>query len=272
MEKNLHQKEISVKIRKDEPIEVYGLTLYPLTMEHYEEFMNMKNVLSIRLSALPVQYMAYDYLNAIFRMDIDNRINKKDKHDSLFSTVLYLFELALRIAPEQMEKSIKIYLTKDHLIDQISVMQNGKLVFLKSNEFSKKIRPVIASQNCVELPDESANKDLIEAGIQKREFYSQNEPDIVFDVEKMVSSVAYLSHVREKEIYEWTIREFENRKQAIDRDKHYTMYSQAEMSGFVKFKKGNPFPSWCFDKKSDKIGAMSLDEVQKTFGNTTQKS
>lgn len=271
MEKNLHQKEISVKIRKDEPIEVCGLTLYPLTMEHYEKFLNMKSVLSIRLSALPVQYMSYDYLNAIFKMDMDNASSGKNVNTPLFSTVLYLFELALRIAPEQMEKSIKIYLTKDHLIDQLSVMQNGKLVFLKSYEFSKKIRPVIAMQNSVELPDESANKDLIEAGIQKMQFHSQNESDIEFDVEKMISSVSYLSHVREKEIYEWTIREFENRRQAIDRDKHYMLYSQAEMSGFVKFKKGNPFPSWCFDKNSDSIGSMSLDEVQKTFGNTTQK-
>lgn len=186
MEKNLHQKEISVKIRKDEPIEVCGLTLYPLTMEHYEEFMNMKNVLSIRLSALPVQYMAYDYLNAIFKMDTDHASSGKDTHMTLLSTVLYLFELALRIAPEQMEKSVNVSLTKDHLIDQIIVMQNGKRVCLKSNEFSKKIRPVMARQNCVELPDESANRDLIEAGIQKREFYAQNEPDIVFDVEKMV--------------------------------------------------------------------------------------
>ena len=189
MEKNLHQKEISVKIRRDEPIEVCGLTLYPLTMEHYEEFMNMKNVLSIRLSALPVQYMAYDYLNAIFKMDTDHASSGKDTHMTLLSTVLYLFELALRIAPEQMEKSVNVSLTKDHLIDQIIVMQNGKRVCLKSNEFSKKIRPVMARQNCVELPDESANRDLIEAGIQKREFYAQNEPDIVFDVEKMVSSV-----------------------------------------------------------------------------------
>lgn len=272
MEKNLHQKEISVKIRKDEPIEVCGLTLYPLTMEHYEEFMNMKNVLSIRLSALPVQYMAYDYLNAIFKMDTDHASSGKDTHMTLLSTVLYLFELALRIAPEQMEKSVNVSLTKDHLIDQIIVMQNGKRVCLKSNEFSKKIRPVMARQNCVELPDESANLDLIEAGIQKREFYAQNEPDIVFDVEKMVSSVAYLSHVREKEIYQWTIREFENRKQAIDRDKRYTIYAQAEMSGFVKFKKGNPFPSWCFDKKQNQIGAMSMQEVQKKFGNVKQKT
>ena len=88
----------------------------------------------------------------------------------------------------------------------------------------------------------------------------------------MLSSVAYLSHVREKEIYQWTIREFENRKQAIDRDKRYTIYAQAEMSGFVKFKKGNPFPSWCFDKKQNQIGAMSMQEVQKKFGNVKQKT
>lgn len=272
MENNLHQKEISVKIRKDEPIEVCGLTLYPLTMEHYEKFLSMKSVLAIRLSALPVQYMTYDYLNAIFRMDIDAQMKNKDNKYPLFSTVLYIFELALRIAPEQMGKSVKLYFTKEHLIDKISVMQNGKTVFLKSYEFSKRIRPIIAQQNCVELPDESANKDLIEAGILKREFHSKNESEIVFDAEKLISSVAYLSHVREKEIYDWTIREFENRKEAIERDKHYMLYAQSEMSGFVKFKKGNPFPSWCFDKKIDTIGSMGLDEVQKTFGNTTQKS
>ena len=34
------------------------------------------------------------------------------------------------------------------------------------------------------------------------------------------------------------------------------MFGQAELSGMVKFSKGNPFPSWCFDRNENGSAAL----------------
>jgi hypothetical protein len=273
MGKNLHQREYASKINRGEPIEICGLTLYPLTMENYEEFYALQHTLNVRLSALPVQYMQYDYLNALWHMDCDRQKSESgEKSVSMVSGLFHLFLLALRISPENIKNSLSFSQTNDGSIDSLLVCQNDTILSIRSVDFSSKIRPVMAAQNGVELPDESANVDLIQAGVEKKAFHANGSDDISFDIAKLISSVAYQSHVREKEIYSWTIREFTNRKDAIDRDKCYTIYATAEMSGFVKFKKGNPFPSWCFDKKQDPTGAMSIQEVQKRFGNAQEKT
>ena len=84
-------------------------------------------------------------------------------------------------------------------------------------------------------------------------------------IQSNIASVAYQSGIRERDINEWTVREFENRRKAIQRDKRYQMYGTAELSGMVSFKKGNPAPCWEFDIKADECGTMPLSEIGKVF-------
>ncbi len=58
-------------IRTYKPIEKLGLTFYPITMEHYEEFQVCKSVLTIRLGTLPIKYATMDYFTAIYSWDKD---------------------------------------------------------------------------------------------------------------------------------------------------------------------------------------------------------
>ena len=64
---------------------------------------------------------------------------------------------------------------------------------------------------------------------------------------------------------EWNVRDFENRRRAIERELKYRLYAQAEMGGMVTFKHGNPYPSWCFDAADDTRGTMVFAERSKTL-------
>ena len=87
-----------------------------------------------------------------------------------------------------------------------------------------------------------------------------------FDLDNLISSVAYLSHTDERTVDEWTVLQFERRNKAIQRDKQFMLYGQAEMSGMVSFKNGNPYPSWCFDRTDNLSPALlNLDEMQDKY-------
>lgn len=263
-----------VKIRLGEPIDELGLTFYPIQMSHYEEFLMYKDALALRLSTLPVKYAVKDYLNAVFAFEI-NSIKEKKENTGLFTRIIALFMLSLRI-----ESSIKDFIEKqiifrkvdknDIEIDRIVVTQKERTVEIPAMEFSTKLRELIAEQNGVELPDENLNTDLVKG---QKELGELNALKVKLNasIETLISSVAYNSKISEREVNNWTVREFENRRKAIERDKKYSLFGQAEMSGMVSFKNGNPYPSWCYDSIDESMGTMSMAALAKQNGNVGMK-
>lgn len=253
---------INGNIRRGEPIERLGLTFYPILVKNYEIFTVLKQALAIRQSTLPVKYMSMDYMNALFAMDVDAKKNGKET-GGLFFQVLTLFYLSLRIGIKEEEIQKNIFLTEKHgqfAFDHITVFQDGKEADISSLELSTVIRPLIAKQNGVLLPDESENTDLVRSFEAKQAFYEEGKK-LNIDLSDMISTVAYLSGVSETEIDEWTVFQFEQRKRAIERVVNYKLYKGAELSGFVQFKNGNPFSSIYFDPVGDELGTKSLEEV-----------
>ena len=60
-------------------------------------------------------------------------------------------------------------------------------------------------------------------------------------------------NMRPKELAEWTVREFEAAREAINRDKYFTRFG----SGFYSFKNNeNPYPSWCFERQREGSSAL----------------
>ena len=255
--------EMKSTIRRGLPVTVCGLKIYPILMTDYETFLLCKNALLVRLRSLPVEYMTRDYFSALFGLELDT-LKKTGKGIGLVSRFLKLLELSLRIESlnTQKEGSIRYRTLKDRVdIESIAVVQGDTEVLLKPSDLSHRIRPVIAALNGLELPDENENPELVLANEQKKQFESRNARELKSSIDDLISSVAYLSHCRETEIMEWSVREFEARKRAIDRDKHYTLYGQAEMGGMVKFKNGNPCPSWCYDALDESLGTKSLASI-----------
>ena len=260
----------AVLIRQGKPVNCLGLTFYPIQMCHYEIFLACQKALAIRQSTLPVKYAVKDYLNAIFGLEIDAPKENREIAGSFFRMII-LLGLSLRIdglqGREFFEKNVLFRKTPNGEleIDKLRITQNGNVVEISTLDFSTKIRNLIAKQNGIELPDENENADLAKA---QQEMGELKGSTIKLDqsIESLISSVAYNSKVSEREIDDWTVREFENRRKAIERDKKYTLYGQAEMSGMVSFKKGNPYPSWCYDSVDETAGTMSMTDLQKQNG------
>lgn len=251
--------------RKGQPIEYCGLTFYPIQMRHYELYLMCKDSLAVRLSTLPVKYASKDYINAIFSFEIQSEKEKR-KSAGLFIRILTMLQLSLRI--ESFDKKtffkknirFKTIPDNDFEIDKFILTQEDKTVEIPALEFSTKIRSLIAMQNGVELPDESINVELVKAQAETQEL-KNSKTQLKQDVDSLIASVAYNSKIREREINDWTVLEFENRRKAIDRDKKYMLYGQAEMGGMVSFKKGNPYPSWCYDSIDEEMGTMSISAL-----------
>lgn len=254
--------------REGVPIPWRGLNFYPIPMREYDEFICYRSVLSLRMSTLPAKYLSLDYLTALWAMDMDT-VKAGGKAAGAFYSAIALCCMALQIdytSESFLQENIVLVpdTSANVRIKHITLTQGECTVNVTPQEFSREIRPILALQNGVELPDESENAQLIKSEEEWLALTAeQGDSGLQHSTETLVASVAYISHVREKDIYEtWTVREFENRRAAIDRDKRYMLYAQAELSGFVSFKQGNPAKSWCFDCRRD----VAAGEALKTLG------
>lgn len=263
-------RERRLKIRRGEPIRECGLDFYPITMDHYEDFIRCKNSLTIRQSSLPVRYVSMDYLSAIFALELDAARNSEQSGGIFYQLIELLFlSMRMEIDGAKLNESIHVVVEGESIkIDHIAIDQpcgdGVNHAELTPFQFSSQIRPLIAAQNQIILPDESENSDLVEAYDKKKEIQSKG-PALNVDSDDLISSVSYFSGVSDREIMEWNVRDFENRRRAIDRALKYRIYSQAEMGGMVSFKHGNPYPSWCFDAIDDKLGTMAASDLEKTL-------
>lgn len=273
-------RERRLRIRRGEPIRECGLDLFPITMDHYEDFIQCKDALCLRLSSLPVRYVSLDYLSAIFALELDaiRSGGSGSGAGGFFFRLMRLFGLSLRIemSAELLNDCVFYRTSGDRSagegsisIEYLELTQTGadgetRTVKITPFQFSSTIRPLIAAQNQITLPDESENAELVEAYEKKKEI-EQRGVALKTDLDDLVSSVAYLSGVSDAEIMDWNVRDFENRRRAIERDKNFTLFKQAELGGMVTFKHGNPFPSWCFDAANDTLGTMEYSELAKTL-------
>ena len=277
----IYPKEKRLKIRRGQPIRECGLDWFPITMDNYEEFVQCKEALVLRLSSLPVRYACMDYFSAVFALEYDALVNEKNEENSagntigtsgIFVMLMHLIGLALRIevTPAVLNESIyyrsengRVTIEKVHF-EQTDADGIARSADLTPADFSFTIRPLIAAQNRITLPDESENAELVDAYETKKELGARGI-SLNTDTDDLVSSVAYLSQVTDQEILEWTVRDFENRRRAIDRVMKHQLYTQAELGGMVSFKNGNPYPSWCFDSIDNSLGTMAYSELEKTL-------
>lgn len=259
-------------IRRGEPITESELTFYPITMDYYDVFIQCKNALILRQASLPVRYLSMDYLSALFTLEIDELKSGKEP-SQVFLKVMTLLHLSLRIGlnVEELYKNIEVSIEKDKIrLKHILIKQNEKIVKFTPLDFSTRFRQIIAEQNGLELPDEAENIALVQDNEKLKELTNKGK-SLNVNLDDLIASVAYQSKVSEKEIMTWTVREFENRKKAIDRDKRFMLCGQAEMSGMVSFKNGNPAPSWQFDVLDNSLGTMESSKLQKTLSGVAEQ-
>lgn len=254
------------------PYEAFGLLIYPLTVKQYDTFLSCESALTIRLSSLPVVYAAKTYAQALFGMCMDENL-QDSQFRGCWARFLVLLCESLRVNVDNLDRQIK------HVVDQNDKSNLTALIVTQYTSEAEnvvrlgasqigQIREIIAELNGRHLPDESENLELVQADEDIRLLNSTVNLEV--DTDDLIASVASYQHKRIYEIEEWTIWEFEKIRDAMERERRFTVSNIGEMSGMVKWERGNPYPSLFFDKKKENLGVVSAEAFQRRVSGAVQ--
>lgn len=244
-------------INKYEPISVDGLTLYPIRVSEYEEFLIARHALDFVVQSLPVQMMSMPVLQAFFKIDFEKATNGEET-SGLFASALIGLSLALRLSQDT---SLEALLGRFRIVPdpkdpsrlkQLEATIDGiEQIAITPVQYAK-LRTIIAAQNGVEMPDEMANPELLQA---ERDLAQAGNRRLDYKVEDMIISVAAAEGKNEEDLYEWPIlklnRHMEHHQRRID----YMICGIAEAQG-TTWKGGNPAPSPIFARSKGGSSAL----------------
>lgn len=125
-------------------------------------------------------------------------------------------------------------------------------VTLRPMEFSQ-VRSAMAELNGLDLPDEAENTELLEARRKKAEISTAK---LKGSPEALLDAVALLSGARMEDLKSWTVKEFERRRETVDRVLRFLVCGIGETCG-SKWENGNPHPSWCFDRAEGMLSGFT---------------
>lgn len=241
---------VDIITRKGEP---FGkLTAYPVTLRDYEVFQANKICITLMQKRVGIEFVQMPYLHMITILTCEQF--------NLLGMLGTLLSLVFRIDEDQVRFSIakdtgKVTL---HIVSQ---GDNPEIIESISELRFNKLRSLIAAQNNIKLPDERANLEILES---EEDMANMNSLNLEVNFKSLFFSVATYCGFSTEQMLDMTIFEFEERVSAISRITRYEIFSTAEMGGMTTFKQGNPYPSWCFDKKADGLhGTIPLSQFQK---------
>ena len=245
------------EIREFRPIEFQGLKFYPLQVKHFALYQNAKPAMELMISTLPLRFVRLDWIHALEALDLEAK-EKKIK-TGFFGSVLLLLDAALRTDALH-QKGVLLPLDgKDGKFAMLAVKQDGKTRALNAKDFAQ-VREILAAQNGYTIPDENWNPELVKAQAYLREQESATARG--GSLEDAVFALAAATGQRAAEIWDWPLREYTQMQNAVDRRLRFMLYGAAELSGQVKFTKGNPYPTWIWENRSGlPRGFISLKEL-----------
>lgn len=258
-------KELPLKHRKSidkyEPIQIEGLTLYPIRVEDYYEFLIAKQSLEFMTQTLPIGLMSLPILDAYFQMD-SGQVKGYENPTGLFMSALLLLALALRLPGESIEDRLnqfQIVLKPDDQtrLKHIRFVRGGEEIVTITPIQFQKMRQILAEQNGIEMIDENQNPELIQA---ERDLAEKKAPKLEINIRNLISAAAVTMHVKEEEVYEWPILKLTDRLGAEKRKLDYLICGVGESQG-TTWKHGNPCPHPWFDRKrTDSDAIIGLDK------------
>lgn len=270
------------QIRRFENIEYAGLILSPLKVSDYALYRSARPAMELMLSSLPPAIARLNWCAALWALDLEAA--KSGATTGFFATAMTLLAKCANV-PSYLDSStgytrfpIKpIYAKQTGVLTAVTIEYQGNPEILNMQQLDN-IRQLIAAQNGYKIPDENWNPELLRA-VQYTE--SINTVNLKEDLDELIFSVAAALDRRASELWNWPILEFQGARRAITRRINHQIYTQASMSGFIKFKSGNPFPSWEFDRETlpgdfkdiDSIANKEAKELlhDMTSNNNTQK-
>lgn len=259
---------IQKSIGKYDPIEAEGLTLYPIKVSNYYEFLAARPSLDFMQQTLPIELMSIPLLDAYFQIDIG--LVDGVKATGLFTQALLMLAMALRLmpngSPEEQVRRFQVVpddATNPKRLKCLRFVLNGEEIHTITPIQFGILRPIIAAQNGVELQSDTANPELIQA---EKDLAEKNAPKLEMSVKTLISSAALITHTDEKDIYDWPILKLHNRLESAKRVIDYIICGIGESQG-TKWGGGNPVPHPWFERmRKEKVGVIPLESFSNGQG------
>lgn len=248
--------EMAKAIRRFEPIETEGLTLYPICVKEINEFTTARPAIEFMQQSLPVALLSKPLLQAYYQMELDAAANGQPGSGLFYKSILFLL-LALRAgegltAEKRMELVELEPNEKDPMrLKSVLVFAGREVKRITPMQFQR-LRPILAAQNGIELVSENANPELVQA---ERDLAEMNASKLIYDVKALKATIATVSGADESEMENWPILKLMCRRDAVQRLVGYITCSFAESQG-GKWKHGNPYPSPLYDREIDYCGGL----------------
>lgn len=249
-------------IRRDEPVEVDGILLYPILVAEYDEFLTARPAIEVMQRTFPVRLLSVPLLQAMYTMDLE-AVEAGEAPSGLFYRALLFLALALRLGVgEEMQNRVKRFQVvadpKDpKKLKGLRCVVNGMEQVEITPVLFQRMRPILAAQNGIELVSDQANPDLVEA---ERDIAAAKGPKLEVTLEALLSVLCTLTGCEEGEAEEWTIRKLNSRKEAVNRVLNFLVCGIGETQG-TKWKGGNPYPSPFFDRvREDSPALIAMDK------------
>ncbi len=247
-------------VRRYQPIEADGLTLYPVTVAEYESYLVARPAIECMQQALPAGCISLPLLAALYRIDYTS-LKEGKAANGMFVRSLLALALSLRLGegepPEERVKRFTIVCDPDDpsRLRSVRFQTGGGEAEVTAVQYQR-LRPIIAAQNGAQIWPDDANPELVEA---EREIAGARAPKLDMRLEGLIASVAVLCGAEEEEIEAWPILKLQNRQQACRRAMDYLICGIAETQG-TKWKGGNPNPSPWFEKiRAESSSLMPLE-------------
>lgn len=271
--------DIKKSINKYEPVVVEGLTLYPIKVEDYYEFLAARPSLEFMQQRLPIRIMSEPLLNAYFKLDSGQVEGVQPT--GLFASALLALALALRLKPgRSMEERIRSFQpivsqNDPTRLTKLRCSINGEEMIEITPVMFQRLRPIIAAQNGIELRSDLDNPELVDA---ENDLAVSKSAKLNMTVEGFIEAAALISGKDEAEIYDWAILKMHKKLTAAKRVLDYMICGIGESQG-SKWKGGNPVPHPWFDRlKESTQGLMPIESfaagqgVQAIQNATTKKN
>lgn len=252
---------IQTKIDRYQPVRVGNFTMYPVTVEKARLFSMARPALEFPQQSLPVALLNVPILDAFYKMEMQTNAETGKITGVLLAAILAL-ALSLRLVDgeEPGELLSRVLIVPDGAdpskLREIGFITDTGIVSVTPRQFQR-MRPIMAAQNGVELPSETANPEILE---MERLMNQKEQEDIDPKLCDKIIYVAQGNGVSEDEIYDWPILKLERHTAILTRKADYAAVQLASMTGMVQFKGGNPVPSPYFAKA--KTGLRSMRGIE----------
>lgn len=209
------------------------IVLYPVKMGNILDFRLYEKSLTVRKDSIfkDKKILKMDYLD--FIKYCHNNDELASEYDMKILPLLYT--LLIKLLSIVCGSESKIMIQEENL----DIYINDELI---TNEIFDDIRRIIIIQNDIDFDvDEFISLDTLKA-LEKAQKFEQEKNKDEADLEDYIDSVAIAMQLSDEYIKELSIRKFWRYVKRINKHEEYSAYSNARLTGFVKFK--TPLAHW----------------------------